>query len=193
MGECVCPPSRVSQLPPLCSPTTHLRFTLCLPLLNSAHLLLRHCSLPLSRPPVLVTLSVSCQLELVNFRRRTPAGWRGARAGSLGCRTGCRDSLYPLPRRFRIKHRLLPSSFLFFPSYLSTLVISFCYSSRSTPPERLLCSSQDIPLRYLGTLSFPSLPYIYTLRFIYTALSIISNTEEEVPGGFPPASSREGL
>lgn len=59
----------------------------------------------------------------------------------------------PSPRRFRIKHRLLPSFFLFLPAYLSTLVTSFCYSFRTTPSARLLGFLQDIPLRYLGTLS----------------------------------------
>ena len=59
----------------------------------------------------------------------------------------------PFPQQFRIKHRLLPAFFLFLPASLSTLVTSFCYSSRTTPSARLLGFLQDIPLRYLGTFS----------------------------------------
>ena len=76
-SKCVCPPSEDSQLPPLCPPTTHLSFTHCSPPLTFAHPRLRHCTLLLFQRSVLVTLNVSCQLEVVNFRRRTSARWVG--------------------------------------------------------------------------------------------------------------------
>jgi len=64
---------------------------------------------------------------------RTPAGWRGARAGSLGCKTGCEAYAMPSPPSFRTKPGLLPSFVLFLPPYLSTVLSMLCQSSRSTP------------------------------------------------------------
>jgi len=87
--------TRRSAHPPRTSsaPTAHLYS----PLLTVAHPLRQHCAPLPSGAPVLVTLSASCPLELVNFRRRTPAGWRGARAGPLGCKTGSTDAAMPSP------------------------------------------------------------------------------------------------
>ncbi len=51
------------------TPTTHLRVTHCSLQLTFALPLLRHCFLLLSEWSILVTLSASCQLEFVNFRR----------------------------------------------------------------------------------------------------------------------------
>ena len=121
----------------------------------------------------------------------TPAGWRGARAGSLGRKTGCKAYAMPSPPSFRTKHSLLPSFFLFLSPYLST-------SSHCTPSVRLLCFlaryTSTIPGHSLLIDLFlpPPLPCVRSSLRRNCSPSV-GNAEEEVPGGFFAASSREGL
>ncbi len=72
---------------------------------------------------ILVTLSASCQLDLVKFRRRTPAGWRGARAGSRGCETGFEDDAVPSPATVALSAALALSVSSFLPVYLGPVVL----------------------------------------------------------------------
>lgn len=62
-----CPPTQVSQQPPLYLPTTYLRLTHRLPLLTFAHLLIKHYSLLPFGVPVLVILNISYRLDFINF------------------------------------------------------------------------------------------------------------------------------
>ena len=102
-------PSRVSPLSPL-SPR---RINLCSLQLTFIHPPSRHCSLRLSGVPILVTPSASCQLEFVNFRRRTPAKWKGAAKGALGLQNWMQSLHHALPPAFPTIPGLLPSFFLF--------------------------------------------------------------------------------
>lgn len=84
-------------------------------------------------------------------------------------------------------------------SYLSTLSLLFCHSSRSTPSTRVFGSVQDIPRPYLGTLSlstfFSPLPLpcvtFFVLSKLLQLLSAMPKTKS--PADLSPASSREGF
>jgi len=81
-------------------------------------------------------------------------------------------------------------------------VVSY-YTARDTPTlhgpsTRVFGSLQDIARPYLGTLSlsifsFPLSSLCYALRFVQATTAIVGNAENVVPGGFFPASSREGF
>ena len=77
-------------------------------------------SLLLSYALVLMDPAQSCHLDSDNFRRPSPARWRGAATGALGCKTGCRDGYHALPpmSSSRKLARCLHSLSLFFFSYL---------------------------------------------------------------------------
>ena len=140
---------------------------------------------------ILVTLSASCQLDLVKFRRRTPAGWRGARAGSLGCETGCEDDAVPFPPTVAYKAlsaglALSVSSFL--PVYLGPVVLPIVSQDASFASSKTQLHDTCAPSLCV---SLPSLPLdsAFALHSVRIAPHAVSNAKEEVPGGFLPASS----
>jgi len=123
----------------------------------------------------------------------TPAGWRGARAGSVGCKTGCKAYAMPSPPSFRTKHGLLPSFFLFLPPYLSTVLWLLCQSPGSTPSSLLANHRSTIPEHTPFVSLFLLRSRAHAFPLVVTTPSAVGDAEEEVPGGFLPASSREGF
>ena len=120
------------------APTPHL----CSPSLTHCS----GCSLLSSTIPVLATRRAPCPLESVNFRQRTLAQWRGARAGSLGCKTGSRDDAMPSPPT--VAYKALPAALaLCAPSSLPVYLIPVVLVNRLA--VRFRCLQQD-----RATLSF---------------------------------------
>lgn len=156
------------------------------------HPLHRHCSFLLSGVPILVALSASCQLEFVDFRRRTPAGWRGARAGSLRvqnwmlCWVPCSapDVSYKA-----WPAALVPSASSSLPVYRALVVLPVVQQyARFAPTQiqfpRNLRSLSFVPL----SLSLP-LSSLCVLPSVSVGPLVCPNAEEEVPRGFLQASS----
>ncbi len=106
----------------------------------------------------------------------------------------------PLPQYLRINHRLLPRPFYFFlPTclslYLSHVVLLFVSLYAFSAPSLLLARyTSPIPSRslFINLFLLRPLPYVYSSLRRNCSPSI-SNAEEEVPGEFLTASSREGL
>ena len=102
---------------------------------------LTHCSLPASGIPVLVTLSAPCQLECVNFRRRTPAQWRQPDQSCLhGVQNWLQRRRYALSPDYCVQSLTCwPCSFCFFPP--TCLPCPRCFVNRLA--VRLRCLQQD--------------------------------------------------
>ena len=140
--------------------SAHPLRTVASPTAHSGSPLLIQCSgAAPSGPPaslILVALGGSCQLDIVKSRRRTPAGWRGAGAGSLGCRTGSRDDTMPSHPIVAYKAwSACPRAFCFFlPTCLPCP--RRCFANHLA--VRLRCSQQDRAalFDFRVTLLFPS-------------------------------------
>lgn len=111
----------------------------------------------------------------------------------MGCKTGCKAYAMPSPPSFRTKHGLLPSFFLFLPPYLSTVLWLLCQSPGSTPSSLLANHRSTIPEHTLFVSLFLLRSRAHAFPLVETTPSAVGDAEEEVPGGFLPASSREGF
>ena len=182
--------SRSAHPPAPTAPSLH-------PLLTFAHPLLRPGLPLLSRRPVLAALSASCELELVNFRRRTPARWRGARAGSLGSRIGCQAHAMPSP--LTVSHKessaaLVLSVLFCLPVHLGHVVLLLFVSQYAFSAPSLRLAKRVLGHSLPSYLFFPSpRSRVHVLRFVQPASSVIGNADEEVSQGSLSASSREGF
>ena len=99
----------------------------------------------------------------------------------------------PFPASSHTKQGLLPSFFLFLPPYLSTVLWLLCQSPGSTPSSLLANYRFTIPEHTLFVSLFLLRSRTYAFRPVETAPSAVDDAEEEVPGGFLPASSRKGV
>ena len=124
---------------------------------------LTHCAnIARSGAPVLVTLGASCPLELVNFGRRTPAGWRGARAGYGWCKTGSRNDAMPSPPSLRISLACCPGSFCFF--LPTCLPCPRYFVKRLAVRFRCFCCLQQDRTTLSFHISLPSPPFQFCPR-----------------------------
>jgi len=82
------------------------------------------------------------------------------------------------------------------PVYLVHVVLLFISQYAFSAPSLLLARhTSTIPGHSLLVYLFfsPPLPCVQALPFVQPAPPVVGNAEEEVPGGFLPASSREGF
>jgi len=126
--------------------------------------------------------------NLSTLEGRTPTGWKGARAGSLGCKTGCKAYAMPFPPSFRTKPGLLPSFVLLLPPYLSTVLWLLYQPSSST--SLLLANHRSIILGHSLVVSLLfSRSRAHAFSLVETAPFAVSDAKEEVLEEFLLTSS----
>ena len=123
--RCVCSPRRVSALSPLSHPSRTSTSPSALP--TSPSLITVQALPPFcSHMLVLMDPAQSCHLKSDNFRRPSPARWRGAATSALGCKIGYRAGYHALPPMSSFK------------SWPTALILSLFFLPSSLPVYRAL-------------------------------------------------------